>query len=626
MQAVAKESLLQNIPIFARLSDQHLRLIGEALTVRSYRAGEDIFVQGRSADGLLIVLSGAAILFQANAEGSQVPLSTVKPDQFFNQEALFSDYTQSATLRASQNVTIAKLGKNAFDALLNRHSELSAAIGLNTADAGAAINPRFAEQRDDEEVLIETRRHYWAFLRTAWIPLLAMPAMWAAALILGAGALSLLIVLLSLIFPGAALIYFFAEWRNDSVIVTDQRIIRVERTILAMHRQITQVGLESVQEINFEIPPYDPFARLFRYGSVIIKTAGSQGNLELDLIPRPEQFQKLIIEDRQYFESRKAQRHHAMVRDELQRWMAGENPELEQEFKSASADASAPPTPVAGTNGYFSTCIEMSNGDIVYRKHISVWAQHTFIPIVIALLALTGLLLTFTVLSPDLRIVTFPVSMLAFLIGAVMYYWLDWDWRNDIYIISDDTITLVRKRPFFLQNLRDQVLVERIDNVESVTTGFFAAIMKYGDVRMSLIGADEHKLFHKVSNPQLIQQEISRRQHMKEERRARYDAMQQRQILGEYLGAAGAGASQQNAAHSPTSQRTLPPNFADLSPQRDAGAPLLRAANSLDRNRPPRLPKKRLTHLPGATEPDHLQTGDSQRRRPARFRPDRESF
>lgn len=622
MQDLAEESVLQNIPIFARLSGQHLRLIGQALTIHSYRAGEDIFVQGQSADGLLILLSGAAILFQSHADGGQVPLATVEPNQFFNQEALFSDLAQSATLRASQNVTVAKLGKDAFDALLKRHSELGAAIGLNKEGAGSAINPRFAEQRDDEEVLIETRRHYWAFLRTAWIPLLIMPAMWAAALILGAGALSLLIVVLSLIFPGAALIYFLAEWRNDSVIVTDQRIIRVERTILAMHRQITQVGLESVQEINFEIPPYDPFARLFRYGSVIIKTAGSQGNLELDLIPRPEQFQKLIIEDRQYFESRKAQRHHAMVRDELQRWMAGENPELEKESSSASADASAPPKPLAGTNGYFSTRIEMSNGDIVYRKHISVWAQHTFIPVLIALLAVTGLLLTFTVLSPDLRAVTFPLSMLAFLIGAVMYYWLDWDWRNDIYIISDDTITLVHKRPFFLQNLRDQVLVERIDNVESVTTGFFAAIMKYGDVRMSLIGADEHKLFHKVSHPQLIQQEISRRQHLKEERRARYDAMQQRQILGEYLGAAGAQTLQQNAAHSPASQ----PNAVALSPQPEREAPLLRAANSLDRNRPPRLPRKRLNYVPGAIEPDNLQTGDPARRRPPRFRPDPENL
>ena len=624
MQGISGESLLQNIPLFARLGSQHLRLIAEALRNETYRPGEDIFVQGQPADGLVIVLSGAAILFQLHADGSQAPLATVQPNQHLNQEALVSELVQSATLRASQNVTVAKLGRNAFTELMEQHSELSAAIGLSKAGAGSAVNPRFAEQRDNEEVLIETRRHWWAFLRTAWLPLLIMPAMWVAAFVLQAQALTLILIALSLVLPGVALVYFFAEWRNDSVIVTDQRIIRVERTILAMHRQITQVGLESVQEINFEIPPYDPFARLFRYGSVIIKTAGSQGNLELDLIPRPEQFQKLIIEDRQYFENRKAQRHHAMVRDELQRWVAGDNPELDEQYTGSSAEASAPPKPVEGTNGYLSTCIQMSNGDIVYRKHISVWAQHTLVPIVIALVAVTGLLLTFTVVSPDLRIATFPISMVAFLVGSVIYYWLDWDWRNDIYIISDDTITLVHKRPFFLQNLRDQVLVERIDNVESVTTGFLAAVMKYGDVRMSLIGADEHKLFHKVSNPQLIQQEISRRQHMKEERRARYDAMQQRQILGEYLGVAGAQTFQQNAAQPSLSQALptprSPANGNTLPQQRDSAAPAVRAANNLDRNRPPRLPKKRQNYLAQGVEPGDYQVENSERKRPSRFR------
>ena len=41
----------------------------------------------------------------------------------------------------------------------------------------------------------------------------------------------------------------------------------------------------------------------------------------------------------------------------------------------------------------------------------------------------------------DLRIITFPVAMIALLAGSLTYYWLDWDWRNDVHIISDDTIT-----------------------------------------------------------------------------------------------------------------------------------------------------------------------------------------
>ncbi len=474
------------------------------------------------------------------------------------------------------------------------------------------IHPQFAEQREDEEVLIRTRRHWWSWVRAAWLPLLILPVMWIAAVLVEAQALSLALLALSAALPGLGLLYFYLEWRNDLVIVTDQRIIRISRTILALRRQVTQVGMESIHEINFDIPPYDPFARLFRYGAVIVKTAGAQGNLELPLMPDPEQFQKLIMEDRQYFENRQAQRHHKLVRAEMQRWQAGESPEDDIE----PASAAGPPRPLPGSNGYLSAKILMNNGDIVYRKHISVWAQHTALPLLTIIIGLAALALTFTLVDPQARVLTFPASMVALLAGFLTFYWLDWDWRNDVYIISDDTITLVHKRPFFLQNLRDQILVERIDNVESVSTGLFAALFKYGDVSMSLVGADEPKRFVKVPNPQAIQQEISRRQHNKAQRRARYDAIQQQQMLGEYLALSPAANDSKTAAFGASLTETR-----QAQPSADS-SPAIRAAANPDRNRPPRLPEKiRPPALPQAN-PDF---GLSNNRRPQRFRPDREA-
>ena len=559
------------------------------------------------------------MLFRTDADGSQTPLATISADQSFNEEALFSDAIQSATLRAGQPVTALKLTRANFLRLLEDHPDLRSAFGVNGGKSQAQINPQFAEQREDEQILIQTHRHWWSFVRTAWLPLLLMPAMWIGAFLLEVQVLALFLLGLSFLLPGLALVYFYLEWRNDSVIVTDQRIIRINRTILAMYRQVTQVGLESVHEINFEFPSYDPFSRLFRYGTVIVKTAGAQGNLELDCMPDPEQFQKLIIEDRQYFESRQAQRHHKIVRAELQRWMAGETNDDAELTASSAADE--PPRPLRGTNGYLSSRIMMSNDDIVFRKHVSVWAQHTAVPIMIVLVSLTSLLLSATLISPDLRIVTLPVGFVALLVGCLAYYWMDWDWRNDLYIISDDTITLVHKRPFFLQSVRDQILVERIDNVESVTSGFFAALMKYGDVRMSLVGADEPKMFHRVANPQAVQQEISRRQHNKAERRAKYDAMQQRQILGEYLGTINGGSLPQNTtatlnssgggsrqAHSVAPDETAP----------DDGA--IRPANNPDRNRPPRLPRKVMTATRPESPSSPAITNPASSRRPQRFR------
>ena len=604
---------LERIPLFASLSPSQLDLIAAALERRAFRAGEDIFLQGSAADGMLIVESGEAVLFRSDPDGSQRALATITAGESINQEALFNDSVQSATMRAAQPLIARKLTRSSFTRLLVERPDLGGAFGLSRVRE--QISPQFAEQREDEEILIQTKRHWWSFLRSAWLPLLLTLAMWGGALLLEVQILSLALLGLSALLPGAALAYFYLEWRNDAVIVTDQRIIRINRTILTMVRQVTQVGLESVHEINFEFPSYDPFARLFRYGNVIVKTAGAQGNLELDFMPNPEQFQKLIIEDRAYFESRQAQRHHKIVRAEMQRWLAGD---AEDAAADASvADSDEPPRPIRGTNGFLSSRIEMSNGDIVYRKHASVWAQHTFIPLAIILVALASLALSLALISPDLRIITMPVGFVALLIGCLAFYWMDWDWRNDLYIISDDTITLVHKRPFFLQSLRDQILVERIDNVESMTRGILAALLRYGDVRMSLVGADEPKMFQRVSNPQEIQQEISRRQHQKAERRAKYDAMQQRQILDEYLDSVNGS----DVPRPMNAAATMPSaNSSASEPQApDDGA--IRPAGNPDRNRPPRLPRKIMPAAPRASQA-RSPSETTNRRRPRRFRQD----
>jgi len=153
--------------------------------------------------------------------------------------------------------------------------------------ARQAIAPNFAEQRADEEILLQPHRHSWAFVRLAWLPLLLMLALGLGAVALAPPALLAGFLALAIALPGLVLVYLYVEWRNDSVIVTDQRIIRIQRTILALHRPTTHICLDSAPEINFDLPPYDSSARLFLYRTVIFKTAGAQGNLQLLLLPSP---------------------------------------------------------------------------------------------------------------------------------------------------------------------------------------------------------------------------------------------------------------------------------------------------------------------------------------------------
>ena len=96
--------------------------------------------------------------------------------------------------------------------------------------------------------------------------------------------------------------------------------------------------------------------------------------------------------------------------------MSGEP--ADQAAPPAGQDADDPPQPLSGSNGFLSTRIEMSNGDTVYRKHISVWAQHTALPLLVIVASLAALILTFTLISPDMRVITFPVAMVALLAAA----------------------------------------------------------------------------------------------------------------------------------------------------------------------------------------------------------------
>ena len=99
------DALLSSIPLFARLSASQRTAIGAVMEQQSYRAGQDVFAQGAPADGLLLLVSGQAILFKTGADGSQTHLATLVAGQSINHEALFSEALQSGTLRAAQPLT-----------------------------------------------------------------------------------------------------------------------------------------------------------------------------------------------------------------------------------------------------------------------------------------------------------------------------------------------------------------------------------------------------------------------------------------------------------------------------------------------------------------------------------------
>ncbi len=55
--------LLRNVPIFARLTDAQLRLIGASLSTRAFARGETIFHQGSDGDVLYLIVVGQVRIY-----------------------------------------------------------------------------------------------------------------------------------------------------------------------------------------------------------------------------------------------------------------------------------------------------------------------------------------------------------------------------------------------------------------------------------------------------------------------------------------------------------------------------------------------------------------------------------
>ncbi len=100
--------------------------------------------------------------------------------------------------------------------------------------------------------------------------------------------LGLLLVLMSAVatFIGSYL------YKNDVIIVTNEKIAQVlYKTIF--NRKISQLSIGDVQDVT--VYQEGVFPRLFKYGTIVIETAGEQANYKFTYVPDPYRRAKNIV-------------------------------------------------------------------------------------------------------------------------------------------------------------------------------------------------------------------------------------------------------------------------------------------------------------------------------------------
>lgn len=593
-------SHIRDLPLFARLPPEQLELVGTAFEIVRAPQGSILFQQGQPSQGVYVFTSGRGALTQAVAATAITPpgemiLAYTQLGQALNEVALFHETTETATLRVVEEAIVLFLSRRHMVGLVRAHPEIwtnlrvPAAPGTPSYDASAAPllgtsenlrgadAPRqlarqlFVGQRVDESVIEIFRPHWWAFGRYLWIPglvavagLIGTIALAAVDIVVGVGT-----AVFALAFITVIVGYLYVEWRNDSVVLSNQRVVRIWNTLFPMSRTINEIPLARVLEVNFEIPPADIFARLFEYGTVYVKTAGEAASFTLPLMHNPVRIQKLIFAEREGARAASERHDQEAMRREVEQAVG----------LTLTAAQSTPRSDVPiehhDTAGPFFARTKFINGSggVVYRHHISIWLVKVLPPLTFGLVALVVAVLA--LLWPG-----FPLygglgvfgGILGVMACAIWVYLADWDWRNDMFIISDDSIQLIHQRPLWLQNEVQQIRLAQVDNVVSDISGLLNNLLNRGDVRISLIGSGESKLIEKVYEATEVRAEISRRQAAFKARTETSAVNQQRQAVIDYLAAYHQTVQEQ--APVPTAppgytfqpQLSVPPQFSASSP------------------------------------------------------------
>ncbi|MBC7870540.1 MAG: cyclic nucleotide-binding domain-containing protein [Chitinophagaceae bacterium] len=577
------ENNIRSLPLFNRLLPEQVAVMSEYVTVMRNEAGDVLFRQGEPARGMYHFVSGSAQLIQTAGDGVERQIGIIGANQYLNDAALIRIMNEAATLRVLETSIVLFIARERLIQAVIEHPELRPNLPANLVPPAAPISSvaaapdaktrLFREQRENENILLDTRRHVWAYVGRVWLPGVVAFISLIVAFLMPSVLAGLTVFGLGLIIPGLLMLYFYFEWRNDHVIITDQRVIRIERTIPTFQTVVSEVAIGSIQEVKTDIVTSDPASRFLDFGTVTLKTAGDAGNLKLTMIPAPQKIQKLIFDNRELYQQKVSLQQRSVIRSEVDRIVGGDTP-------GASQKPAGQPD------------------QVVYRKHILYRVQLSLWPALLILFAV-GLIIVSTISpslgnTPLLPVIGFGLI----LVGGAWLYWTDWDWRHDMYIVGNDTIQLIHRRPLWLQNESDQLSLSKVDSVVSDQNGLLQSIFDFGNVKISLVGGDpgSEKVFRSVGEPQEVQAEIARRQQQLRTRNAAEAERRRRSEIAEYLSVyhesvSGAPPDQAQAPQIPAANEppSAPPQARRILPaQPNTEQPIPQVR---DRTRPPNVPR-----------------------------------
>ena len=534
-------AFLKKIHLFRGMDDAGLALVAAKLTEKPFHGGDTLVTQGEVAHDFFLIYSGSVRVMQQKNKNDARQLAILVPEDYFGEEVLSKNKRQAVTIYAQTDVLLFVLSHDDLLALLKQNRKLKPNFEVAISARKLARQLKFTWLQPDEVIYFLARKHPFFFWEAMILPALVLiiPIVLSVAFLLGQPPIFLYIAIAFLLVDIAWIFWRGVDWGNDYYIVTNLRVIWLEK-IIALYDSRQEAPLSTVLSVGVET---DQVGRILGYGDLIVRTF--VGRIVFHHVSHPNEAATLIEE---HWIRAKSTSH----REDVQALKIAIRKKLglpvEEEVKSPAS--SPAPQVVTSTAqklkeffdrvNIFKVRFEDKAGTITYRKHWFVLFYQTWLPGFLCLVTL-GLIFYRIYFLQKLSTESLPIAktdpLLAILIVLLILaflWWVYqyWDWSNDIFQVTLDQIFDIDRKPLGREEKKSAAL-DNILSTEAHRQGLLQMIFNYGDVFISI--GNTRMDFFDVYNPSDVQQDIDRRRVARIERKKQADVSSDRERMADFF-------------------------------------------------------------------------------------------
>jgi CRP-like cAMP-binding protein/membrane protein YdbS with pleckstrin-like domain len=563
---------LAAVPLFSGrgMTPEHRQHLAGLCAWAFVPANQNISTQGTVGYSFVELLKGGALITAVDDKGRLRPVQLLQPGGYYGETSLLESKRRDATVRAVSGAArngqaalngaeILNLDRRDLQVAFNERPDLWRS-GVELFDRYrqiVAVRPRYAWMDEGESLYWTNRRHWWwlvgpLLLETVslfiTIGLISLFGGWFSLSLRSEVVISLLIALLIYL---PIILYTYYNYQNDYYAITNRRVTRHDQVLFAQEARI-DAPLEMVQDVT---AVSWLLGRIFDYGNVTIRTAAKVGSIIFEFVPNPDAVQGYITSARA--EAAIAQRGYtkealrrglmndlslAMAIPDLdsvralgenvvpqlpatpwqrfRHWLGLDRPRKVPVRRSRPLSWTRNLVPPSWRKVLFGPPpkppkpVSLSSGEIVWQKHWVNLVRRSWGAILFTgFVVISGLLLFALRPSMGDSFAAFFLPWLLLLIPIDLFWlWYNYvDWRNDLYIVTDEKIIDLEQKPLALSSRQRESSLEVIQTVDSNQPSIWAKIFNYGNVVIRTAATDEGFTFYMVPAPMLVQKTIFQR-------------------------------------------------------------------------------------------------------------------